>query len=182
MLEIYQLGPLSDWWMLAMVFGIVMIDVVLLVAWELTDPLQHEEAVVDKKVSRQITTRSNKDFSAYILYGISTCREVLVILISGLWNCSIHVLRIFTVWFHVVSVYGHIHKMLYFCNLWRKIQLGSHGLWSFQITVSNYKHYSRSEITRTCSPGEVTWSLVLMINTCIFGFHCRMIQGITSKW
>ena len=84
MVEIYQLGPLSDWWMLAMVFGIVVIDVVLLVAWELTDPLQHEEAVVDKKVSRQITTRSNKDFSAYILYGISTCREVLVILISGL--------------------------------------------------------------------------------------------------
>ena len=51
MFEIYQLGPLSDWWMLAMVFGIVVIDVVLLVAWELTDPLQHEEAVVNKKVS-----------------------------------------------------------------------------------------------------------------------------------
>ena len=84
MFEIYQLGPLSDWWMLAMVFGIVVIDVVLLVAWELTDPLQHEEVVVDKKVSGQITTCSNKDFSAYILYGISTCREVLVMLISGL--------------------------------------------------------------------------------------------------
>ncbi|CAH3015605.1 unnamed protein product, partial [Porites evermanni] len=40
---------LSDWRILAMVFGIVVIDVVLLVAWELTDPLQHEEAVVDKK-------------------------------------------------------------------------------------------------------------------------------------
>ncbi|CAH3045569.1 unnamed protein product, partial [Porites lobata] len=48
MFEIYQLG-LSDWRILAMVFGIVVIDVVLLVAWELTDPLQHEEAVVDKK-------------------------------------------------------------------------------------------------------------------------------------
>ena len=72
MFEIYQLG-LSDWRILAMVFGIVVIDVVLLVTWELTDPLQHEEAVVDKKVSGQITTSSNKDFSAHILYDISTC-------------------------------------------------------------------------------------------------------------
>ena len=56
-----------------MVFGIVVIDVVLLVAWELTDPLQHEEAVVDKKVSGQITTYTNKTFSAYILHDISTC-------------------------------------------------------------------------------------------------------------
>ena len=73
MFEIYQLGPLSDWWMLAMVSGIVLIDVVLLVAWEITDPLQHEDAVVDTKVSGQITTCSNKDFSPYILYDISTC-------------------------------------------------------------------------------------------------------------
>lgn len=73
MLEIYQLGPLSDWWMLAMVSGIVVIDVVLLVAWEITDPLQHEDAVVDTKVSGQITTCFNKDFSPYILYDISTC-------------------------------------------------------------------------------------------------------------
>ena len=83
MFEIYQLG-LSDWRILAMVFGIVVIDMVLLVAWELTDPLQHEEVVVDKKVSGQITTCSNKNFSAYILYDISTCREVLVLLLSGL--------------------------------------------------------------------------------------------------
>ena len=69
MFEIYQLG-LSDWRILAMVFGIVVIDVVLLVVWELTDPLQHEEVVVEKKVSGQITTCSNKNFSAYQSYTI----------------------------------------------------------------------------------------------------------------
>lgn len=34
-----RLGPLSDWWMLAMVGGIVLIDVALLTAWEVADPL-----------------------------------------------------------------------------------------------------------------------------------------------
>ena len=69
MFEIYQLG-LSDWRILAMVFGIVVIDVVLLVAWELTDPLQHEETVVDKKVSGQITTFSNMLFFQRISYTV----------------------------------------------------------------------------------------------------------------
>jgi len=38
-----RLGPLSDWSMLAMVGGIVLIDVAILLAWELEDPLQHEK-------------------------------------------------------------------------------------------------------------------------------------------
>ncbi|KAM7451763.1 hypothetical protein ABFA07_000778 [Porites harrisoni] len=61
-----RLGPLSDWWMLAMVFGIVVIDVVLLVAWELTDPLQHEEAVVDEK-------NDPADHFKIIMSTINTC-------------------------------------------------------------------------------------------------------------
>nr|XP_058943821.1 gamma-aminobutyric acid type B receptor subunit 2-like [Pocillopora verrucosa]XP_058943822.1 gamma-aminobutyric acid type B receptor subunit 2-like [Pocillopora verrucosa]XP_058943823.1 gamma-aminobutyric acid type B receptor subunit 2-like [Pocillopora verrucosa]XP_058943824.1 gamma-aminobutyric acid type B receptor subunit 2-like [Pocillopora verrucosa]XP_058943825.1 gamma-aminobutyric acid type B receptor subunit 2-like [Pocillopora verrucosa]XP_058943826.1 gamma-aminobutyric acid type B len=35
-----RLGPLSDWWMLAMVGGIVLIDVGIMVAWEIEDPLE----------------------------------------------------------------------------------------------------------------------------------------------
>ena len=38
-----QLGPLSDWWMLAMVGGIVLIDVALLTAWEVEDPLKRTQ-------------------------------------------------------------------------------------------------------------------------------------------
>ncbi|XP_073232832.1 gamma-aminobutyric acid type B receptor subunit 2-like [Porites lutea] len=57
---------LSDWRILAMVFGIVVIDVVLLVAWELTDPLQHEETVVDKK-------NDPGDHHKMIISTINTC-------------------------------------------------------------------------------------------------------------
>ncbi|XP_027036420.1 gamma-aminobutyric acid type B receptor subunit 2-like isoform X2 [Pocillopora damicornis] len=35
-----RLGPLSDWWMLAMVGGIVLIDVGIMVAWEIEDPME----------------------------------------------------------------------------------------------------------------------------------------------
>ena len=52
MFEIRQLGPLSDWWMLAMVGGIVLIDVAILVAWEVTDPLQHHKVNLTEKVRR----------------------------------------------------------------------------------------------------------------------------------
>ncbi|XP_068724807.1 gamma-aminobutyric acid type B receptor subunit 1-like [Montipora capricornis] len=41
-----RLGPLSDWLMLAMVGGIVLIDVVTLLAWELADPLQHNQTTI----------------------------------------------------------------------------------------------------------------------------------------
>jgi len=42
-LIIQQLGPLSDWWMLAMIGGIILIDMALLTAWEVTDPLRWEQ-------------------------------------------------------------------------------------------------------------------------------------------
>ena len=49
--EIRQLGPLSDWSMLAMVGGIVLIDVATLVAWEIEDQLQHTVVNLTEEVS-----------------------------------------------------------------------------------------------------------------------------------
>ena len=57
---IQQLGPLSDWWMLAMVGGIVLIDVALLTAWEVADPLEWEQYNFTEKV-RKINENSQKD-------------------------------------------------------------------------------------------------------------------------
>ncbi|XP_068724808.1 gamma-aminobutyric acid type B receptor subunit 1-like [Montipora capricornis] len=41
-----RVGPLSDWLMLAKVGGLVLIDVVTLLAWELADPLQHNQLTI----------------------------------------------------------------------------------------------------------------------------------------
>ena len=49
---IQQLGPLSDWWMLAMVGGIVLIDVALLTAWEVEDPLRWKQYNFTEEVSK----------------------------------------------------------------------------------------------------------------------------------
>ncbi|XP_068708360.1 gamma-aminobutyric acid type B receptor subunit 1-like [Montipora foliosa] len=42
----FRVGPLSDWLMLAKVGGLVLIDVVTLLAWELADPLQHNQVTI----------------------------------------------------------------------------------------------------------------------------------------
>ena len=57
---IQQLGPLSDWWMLAMVGGIILIDVALLTAWELADRLTYEKYNFTEEV-RKINENSQKD-------------------------------------------------------------------------------------------------------------------------
>ena len=49
------MGPLSDWLMLAKVGGLVLIDVVTLLAWELADPLQHIEVTIRSEVGRNFT-------------------------------------------------------------------------------------------------------------------------------
>ena len=53
---IQQLGPLSDWWMVAMVGGIVLIDVILLTAWDFKDPLQRTQFnFTEPEVRKKIT-------------------------------------------------------------------------------------------------------------------------------
>ncbi|XP_068708409.1 gamma-aminobutyric acid type B receptor subunit 1-like isoform X2 [Montipora foliosa] len=44
-----RVGPLSDWLMLAKVGGLVLIDVVTLLAWELADPLQHNQVTIRRE-------------------------------------------------------------------------------------------------------------------------------------
>lgn len=52
----FQLGPLSDWWMLAMVGGIVLIDVGIMVAWEIEDPLEWAQQNFTERVSKEMKT------------------------------------------------------------------------------------------------------------------------------
>ena len=48
------MGPLSDLLMLAKVGGLVLIDVVTLLAWELADPLQHNQVTIGSEVGRNL--------------------------------------------------------------------------------------------------------------------------------
>ena len=63
MSEFRQLGPLSDWSMLAMVGGIVLIDVAILLAWELEDPLQHEKVDLWEEVRKYIEDLRSKSLN-----------------------------------------------------------------------------------------------------------------------
>ncbi|XP_078368681.1 gamma-aminobutyric acid type B receptor subunit 1-like [Oculina patagonica] len=79
-----RLGPLTDWWMLAMVGGIVLIDVALLTAWEVEDPLQWTQF--------NFTEEKNPD-------------EPYVITIPTLNACTAKYL---TVWLALIYVYKGI--------------------------------------------------------------------------
>ena len=48
--DIPQLGPLSDLSMLAMVGAIILVDVAILLSWELADPLKHKAVIIDEMV------------------------------------------------------------------------------------------------------------------------------------
>ncbi|XP_031569438.1 gamma-aminobutyric acid type B receptor subunit 2-like [Actinia tenebrosa] len=43
-----KLGPLSDWYLLSLVGIIVVIDLIILITWELSDPIQHKELIIDE--------------------------------------------------------------------------------------------------------------------------------------
>ncbi|PFX34116.1 Gamma-aminobutyric acid type B receptor subunit 2 [Stylophora pistillata] len=61
-----RLGPLSDWWMLAMVSGIVLIDVGIMVAWEIEDPLEWAQ--------HNFTEKRDKDNPLFIIVPtLNTC-------------------------------------------------------------------------------------------------------------
>ena len=51
--DIPQLGPLSDLSMLAMVGAIILVDVAILLSWELADPLKHQAVIIDEMVGLQ---------------------------------------------------------------------------------------------------------------------------------
>ncbi|XP_068724834.1 gamma-aminobutyric acid type B receptor subunit 1-like isoform X2 [Montipora capricornis] len=65
-----RLGPLSDWSMLAMVGGIVLIDVVTLLAWELADPLQQNQTTIRTELVHRLKADSLDDET-----GETTMRE-----------------------------------------------------------------------------------------------------------
>ena len=48
--DIPQPGPLYDWAMLAMVGAIILVDVAILLSWELADPLKHKAVKLDEMV------------------------------------------------------------------------------------------------------------------------------------
>lgn len=51
--DIPQPGPLYDWSMLAMVGAIILVDVAILLSWELADPLKHQAVIIDEMVGLQ---------------------------------------------------------------------------------------------------------------------------------
>ena len=48
--DISQPGPLYDWSMLAMVGAIILVDIAILLSWELADPLEHKAVKIDEMV------------------------------------------------------------------------------------------------------------------------------------
>ncbi|XP_074616594.1 gamma-aminobutyric acid type B receptor subunit 2-like [Acropora palmata] len=55
-----RLGPLSDLSMLAMVGAIILVDVAILLSWELADPLKHQAVIIDEMKDSQDPFKINE--------------------------------------------------------------------------------------------------------------------------
>lgn len=55
-----RLGPLSDLSMLAMVGAIILVDVAILLSWELADPLKHKAVIIDEMKDSQDPFKINE--------------------------------------------------------------------------------------------------------------------------